>query len=336
MTTIATGDIHLSANPRDEYRWKFVEETLPSLARERGARRVVILGDLTEQKEGHRAPLVNRLVDAVAELAKLAPVWVLKGNHDYVSEDSPFFHFLGRVPRVRWINEPTRLKLSGLGDCMFFPHTSRWSEEWAAAGLPIMKPDWYFCHQTFEGARSENGISMTGVPRSIFPSGARVISGDVHVPQRVGCVTYAGAPYAVDFGDDFAPRVLLLSEGRAPESVPVPGPQKRLVSLSGRDPLAKLAALEPGGAGDVVKVRVELPPGSELTRAEARARVRQWAESTGAELWAVEVSAPRAALGKSTDRPRKSDSDLVRQYAKKMRQGRAVVAAGLKLVDQCS
>lgn len=334
MTTIATGDVHLSTNPRDEYRWKFIEETMPDLARERGARRVIILGDLTEQKEGHRAPLVNRLVSAVAELAKLAPVWVLKGNHDYVSEDSPFFHFLGRVPRVRWINAPEPRDLAGLGRCLFLPHSRQPEVEWRE--LLAGRYDWYFCHQTFEGARSENGALMTGATRSIFPRNARVISGDVHVPQRVGCVTYAGAPYAVDFGDDFAPRVLLLSEGRAPESVPVPGPQKRLVSLSGRDPLAELAALEPGGAGDVVKVRVELPPGSELTRAEARARVRQWAESTGAELWAVEVSAPRAAPGKSTNRPRKSDSDLVRQYAKKMRQGRAVVAAGLKLVDQCS
>lgn len=329
MTTVATADLHVSVNPRDAYRWRFIEETLPALVEERRARRVLLLGDLTEQKDGHQAELVNRLVDAVARLGELAPVYVLKGNHDYVAEDSPFFRFLGRVPRVQWINEPTELHLRGLGSCLFLPYT-RSLEDWVHF---MDSYDWFFCHQTFGGADLGTRKAEGSAPP--FSNNAHVVSGDVHVPQKVGPVTYVGAPYTVDFGDSFKPRVLLLREGRAPQSVPVPGPQKRLVVLSGRDPLSGLAMRHPISAGDVVKVRVELPAGSETSRAEARARVRAWAGEIGVDLYATEVVAPRAAAPRADrDRGRASDADLVRQYAKRMGRGKSTAAVGLRMTEE--
>lgn len=340
-TTLATADPHFSSNPRDSYRWKFLEETLPALIAEHAVERVLVLGDLTEAKTGHSAELVNRLSDGFARIAELADVVLHKGNHDYLAEDVPFFRYMGHLPRVRWINEPTRLKLRGLGDCMFFPHSHKWSECWAAAGGPGMQLDWFFCHQTFCGADLGYGRRAEGTAAP-FPKGARVVSGDVHSPQKIGPVIYVGAPYLIDFGDAYEPRVLLLEGGKA-RSVPVPGPQKRLMVLSGRDPLAALPgklkhplndALPQINAGDVVKTRVELPAGSEYSRADIRASVREWAEKVGVELYAVEVIAPKTGPTRARAVHRSTDAELVRAYAKRMKKGKATVAAGLKIAEE--
>ena len=223
MSSLVTGDTHFSANPRDSYRWKFLEETLPTLMEEHGVDRVLILGDLTEIKDGHPATLVNRLEDGIASLAERASVYVLKGNHDYRAEDVPFFRFLGHVPRVRWINEPTELRLRGLGSCLLIPHQSS-PDYWGT--VRDTPHDWYFCHATFEGTKTETGHKLSGVPRSVFPKRARVVSGDIHTPHD----WYVGAPYHIDFGDSFSPRVLLLN-GTHKNSIPVPGPQKQLIKM---------------------------------------------------------------------------------------------------------
>jgi Calcineurin-like phosphoesterase len=341
MTTLVTGDLHVSDNPRDAYRWRFLEKTLPALIEEHAVTRVVVVGDLTEAKDGHEATLVNRLVDDVEAIARVASVYCLKGNHDYVAADVPFFRFLQHLKNVRWINEPTQLKLRGLGRCLFLPHTSRWAQDWADQS--VAEQDWTFCHQTFSGADLGHGHKAEGASSPFVKKRDRVVSGDVHVPQQVGPVTYVGAPYQVDWGDQYEPRVLLLS-GTGMKSVPVDGPQKMLMTLSGKNPLAGFdvgkkhplaAALRTPRPGDVVKVRVELPSGSDLSRAQVRAAAQEWAVGAGVELHAVQVVAPAdARTEKSAERPHRSDPDLVCAYAGKMGAGKVALAAGLKIVEE--
>ena len=324
--TLVTADLHISPNRRDAYRYTFLEQTLPQLLEEYSVSRIIICGDLTEAKSGHSAELVNRLVDALAALAERAPIYLLKGNHDYLSEDVPFFRYTQHLPRTRWINEPTQLKLRGLGSCLFLPHT-RDLADW----VDFMDGyDWFFCHQPFGGAVNETGAKLSGDPPP-FSASARVVSGDIHGPQRVGPVTYVGAPYLIDAGDDYEPRVLLL-EGVKMRSIPVPGPQKRLVVLRGRDEEYPKVA-----PGDVVKIRIEPPAGNQTPRAEWRAQARRWAEAAGVELYAVEVIAPKAAPSRADrNRHRASDADLVRAYAKKMRKGKSTISAGLQLMEKTS
>lgn len=332
MTTLITGDLHESDNQRDAYRWQFLEKTLPAMIKEHHVERVLILGDLTEVKDGHRAALVNRLVDDFARIAQMADLLVLKGNHDYLAADVPFFRFLGHLPRMRWINEPTRLALRGLGECWFLPHSTRWADDWAA--LNLRGADWFFCHQTFGGADLGHGQrAAASAPPFSTKAGDRVISGDVHVPQKLGAITYVGSPTTIDFGDDFEPRVLLL-DGHKARSVPVPGPQKQLICVRSLDALERLKTMV--REGDVVKVRLELPRGSDLTRAAARAAAHVWAERAGAHLHAVQVTAPEAKRADKTaarDRSQKSDEELVRAYVRKMGKGKATAAVGLKIVE---
>lgn len=330
MKTLITGDLHLAENPRDEYRLQWFE-ILPELAREHEADRVIIVGDITEVKDAHRARLVNRIVDGFKALADVSHVYVLKGNHDYLAEDVPFFRFLQHLPRVRWINEPTRIKLRGLGACLFLPH-ARSPEDWGDHLRDSY--DYFFCHQTFNGARLDNGRAAEGgafSPDLFHGEGFRVISGDVHAPQKVGPIIYVGAPYAVDFGDDYAPRVLLL-EGKAMRSIPARGPQKRLIEA---ESMAGLMAREGEvRRGDIIKVRAVLEEG-ESSRAVARQRIREWADHVGAHLAVLQVVAPDAPASASKARaPLRADDELVRAHAKKMGKGKATIAAGIKIMEE--
>lgn len=328
MPTLVTADLHLAENPRDAYRLAFFDQ-LPALAREYDADRVLVLGDITEAKDGHRATLVNRIVDGFAALAEVAQVYVLLGNHDYVSIDVPFYRFLHHLPRVRWIAEPTALKLRGLGDCLFLPHTR---DVGAWTTLMGQKYAWYFCHQTFGGADLGHGqLAKAGAAPFTRKAGDRVVSGDVHVPQQLGAVTYVGSPYTIDFGDDFDPRILLL-DGTEMLSVPTEGPQKVLVEVPRRHGPASRAP----HAGDIVKVRVELPPNSDRSRTDVRAEWRAWAGRMGVELYTVQVVSPEAGAStpKARLRHRAPDADLVRAYVKKMGKGKVTAAAGLKIVEE--
>jgi predicted phosphodiesterase len=252
MTALAIADLHLSEKVRDVYRFAAMDR-IAGLIEKHKPDELLVLGDLTESKDYHPATLVNDVVDIMYSFSCLAEVYILLGNHDYTQTDCPFFHFLKHFKRVRWVGAVSQLSLS-IGKCLFLPHTRNWEEDWA--NIDTMQDlNWAFAHNTFEGATTEHGKKLNGIPTDIFPEGVPVVSGDIHTPQKLGPVTYVGSPYCVDFGDDFDPRVLLLSD-KGMKSIPLPGPQKRLIDLKAGYKLAKVEA-EPG---DIVKVRYKLTP----------------------------------------------------------------------------
>jgi DNA repair exonuclease SbcCD nuclease subunit len=232
MSALVIADLHLSVKARDEYRFAAMQ-TIASLIEKHKPRALIILGDLTEEKDYHPATLVNDVSDVIYSFAQLCPVYILMGNHDYTSADCPFFHFLRRIKNVHWITKVSRIDMTvwGLGDCLFLPHTRDWKTDWAK--LPHLEEvddlDFVFAHNTFEGAESEHGKRLSGIPLEALPNGIPVISGDIHTPQTIGQVTYVGSPYRVDFGDTFEPRALLLGRGGRMTTLPVTGTTKRLL-----------------------------------------------------------------------------------------------------------
>lgn len=334
MTTLATADVHFSDNPRDEYRFKFLEEWLPQAVEEHDVRRVLILGDICEAKDAHRAPLVNRIVDGLANIAETTNVILLKGNHDYLSEDAPFFGFTRHLPRVRWISEPTDLKLRGLGRCLFLPHTNNYKRDWG--DFAFNEYDWIFCHQTFDGAVNENGRSLEGVPRSVFPSGARVVSGDIHVPQKLGPVTYTGSPYTVDFGDDYEGRLLLLDHDKV-NSIPFEGPQKRLIVVGGKDTLKALdQESNVINKGDTIEVRITLNSSQAAERTQIRRAVREWGEHKGFNVHTVRPIIDKRVRSTRVSKPPKQrdDGELIRAYVKKHGLDKTTLNVGMKLMEE--
>ena len=108
MRPLIFTDIHLTDNPREEYRWRVFDDAIVQFLFLKKATDIMILGDLTDRKDNHSASLVNRLVRNVKRLAELAPVTVLMGNHDYLDPINPFFGFLGAAFRRERFGQPGR------------------------------------------------------------------------------------------------------------------------------------------------------------------------------------------------------------------------------------
>lgn len=213
-------DLHLTDNEADKYRWK-IWEGVADYYDGPGKKNLIILGDLTDSKDHHSARLVNAIVERITDMTELGmEVFILKGNHDYIDPDNPFFEFLGQLEYVNYIKDPSAWLIQGL-QCLFLPHTrdprGDWSENNTVWRLK-KKADLVFMHQSVIGSVTSNNYKMTeGLPASYFKRfKGRVISGDIHVPQECGPVTYVGAPYSVRFNDHYEPRAIEISPAMVP------------------------------------------------------------------------------------------------------------------------
>ncbi len=283
---LGTGDIHLTDDPRDEYRWR-IFKFLKKAAERLGIRHFVILGDLTDKKDKHSGKLVNRVVDALNSLP--GQVMVLKGNHDYDADpDVPFFRFLGPSvgdpnAKLLFFTQPSVQSFGtvplGFTKCFFVPHVRKTEgHEWPKVPEGTR---FVFMHQTFDGAEVENGTTLPGLPTNLLdlPDGCEIVSGDIHVPQRLKGITYAGAPHPVRFGDTFQPRVLHF-DGTKLLSIPRSTIRKESITISTAEDLDALDLRE----GDQVKVTLRLRRRDFPDWPKTREQVIKWASQKGIAL----------------------------------------------------
>jgi len=253
LPALLASDLHLTANPADEYRWGL----FPWLANEciaEKAQTLVILGDLTDAKDYHPAELVNRTVRALAELSKAVPrIVILMGNHDYLKSGDMFFQFLDALPGVEVLSKPTEDLLDGEAT-LFLPHTKTPAKDWA--GWDFSHFSYVFLHQTIKGAVASNGQKMDGEPLPKFGPG-RTYSGDIHVPQVLGGVEYVGSPYHVHFGDRFKPRCVVIDKKHQAFDLHYPCLSRFTMDVTSVDELAR--ELADAAPGDQIKVRMHLP-----------------------------------------------------------------------------
>ncbi len=336
MKTLVFADPHWNDNIRDSYRHDFVK-VLHTIVKERKPDLIVCLGDLCDQKDRHSAWLVNKVVKHIHGLSQLCPIIILMGNHDYLMPDSPFYGFLGRLDNVTWAGVATDSqnltsdRLSRDFRALFLPHTRDWKRDW----INLSNYDWVFAHQTFNGASVGFGRKLEGIPLDAVPSDAHVISGDIHVPQEFGPVTYVGAPYTINFGDDYEPRMLLL-DGKCKISIPCPGQQKRLVELDSANHF-KLDDKTIGnlGEGDILKVRVHLLPKDKDKWNEIKDKVHKWGEAHGFQIHIVQpVFQGLQKVAAPTQPTYKDDKDLLGQFAKRHGIGDSMIKTGLWLMER--
>ena len=319
---LITADFHLSINSRDSYRLKFLQRRLPNLVRKWNVDSVYILGDITERKDNHNAELVNNIVDGLAELGRICEVTVLRGNHDYTDIDNPFFHFLSHIHGVGFINTPETI-----GNELWLPHT-RDHTDWDRLNFVGIKR--IFTHNTFSGAVGDNGQPLDGIPLDALPKHIPIISGDVHVPQKLGNVTYVGAPYTIDFGDDFQPRVLLL--GDKITSLKLNGPQKRLYRVESVEQLRE----QLNGRftdGDVIRVEVTLQPGDYAGWAALKQRIIELFEHE--DVWldgVIPVIAGGVTPAARQHRAPASDEAVLKTYCTQRGVDDDTMQAGLQLL----
>ena len=249
---LITSDLHFTDRARDAYRWDIFPWLRDQLEHDET---LLILGDLTDAKDNHSSALVNRIVNEIEETVAFGHgVFILKGNHDYVDAFTPFFGFLGALDRVAFIADGYYGLHRVEGQYVrMMPHTRSPAEDWERVSFEDV--DLVLCHQTFNGAKASNGQQLQGGISARYFSDrgfkGRVISGDIHVPQQCGDVTYVGSPYPVAFGDKFTPRVLRVS-GDSVESLEPPHIRKLKLTISDAEELDDLRQ------GDQVKLTVRL------------------------------------------------------------------------------
>jgi len=317
----------LSDNPRDEYRWGIFPLLYGLCQKNQDVKSVLILGDLTDAKDRHPARLVNRVAENVAKLASLVNVYILAGNHDYVNEGDPFFAFLKYQRRVTVITAPRVLLVPGYGMSWFIPHQQNFPRVWKQ--FPKIRKMYVegsakpgklravFMHQTVRGAKAETGSSLTGISQDLFKECALpIISGDVHVPQVCGKVTYVGSPYHVRFGDKFYPRILGGEAHLIPITtfdvfpkkwsitIPVARPRyskKEAIPMpvqQAKDYLAKFDVQE----GDLVKVTLKVAKSSLDWWQMVKEEVQEWADRW--KLSVLQFHLDTTALHQDTERVR--------------------------------
>lgn len=331
MTALLTADLHFSDNPRDAYRFDFMP-WLAGLAKNHKPEVVFVLGDLTEEKDRHSAALVNRIADSFHYLAAICPVVIVQGNHDYLGDPrNAFYRFLGQIEGISWFNQPSCEAWNGIGRVLCLPHTLDYERDWGSLRSSFKNMDWILAHNTFTGADAGHGRFLKGVPTDVFPKDAQVISGDIHIPQTFDVITYVGAPYTVDFGDDYDPRVLELHGDGSKKSIPVPGVQKRLIEITDLKQLDKLKGVH---EGDILKVRLKLPPDLRTSWPEMQDEVRKWGLGAGVVIHAVQPMTDSTMLfrEKAQQRAPRTDEELMKAYAAKTGIDKRTLEMGLELM----
>lgn len=325
MKRLISADWQLSDGNRDRYRIDFVRQRLPKIIQKYKPDQLLVLGDITENKDLHPASLVNEVVGCFHDLSKLCEVIVLQGNHDFLNKENPFFQFIDRFENVSWISKPTVVLEQG--SCLFLPHTRNYKEDWK--NVDFGRHDYIFAHNIFQGVTA-NGHTLSGIPATIFPENARIISGDVHEPQTFGCITYVGAPFLCDFGDFYQPRLLLLDGGRR-VSIKVGGPQKRLVTVNWPE-----KPVHEANPGDIVKIQANLKMEHVAKWAEIRNSLEDWGKQ---QQLVVNSIVPVVAYVKgegtvAVKQESKTDNQYLDSYASRLGLDKETVKAGKVLVEE--
>lgn len=292
LEAFATADLHLTDNPLDAYRWRFLD-WLERYLRNKPCKLLFILGDLTDKKDRHSGEFINRLVDRLIRLrmeARLERIVILKGNHDYSHPLHPTMGFLNNCNGITFISAHYLLRRSGgCKDVLFLAHQQREDafqhSKFEGLGLVLM-------HQSVRGVELSNGASLnTGVRARVFSGvDGPVVSGDIHVPQTIGNVTYTGSPYPVKFGDYFSPRILRLYQERQDgevllESHPVPSISRTFLDLRSLDDLARYYI----APGDQVKVRYYCGAGGKIEWDNVKEKAEGFVRDHGAEVVSSEL-----------------------------------------------
>lgn len=296
-------------------------------------RTLLIMGDLTDAKDNHSGKLINRAVQAVLQVrACVDHVYVLKGNHDYLLEDSPTFGFLSAFDGVHFISKPTDATSPDDTEpaCYLLPHARTPASAWA--GLDLSHYQLVFMHQTVTGAVASNGQRMEGDAMPDLSAAGKVWSGDIHVPQRIGPVEYVGSPYHVHFGDSFKARaVLLRSHGpHAATDLHFPSPRRVMLTVGSLAELRKADV----DHGDHVKLRLALPPSEHHTWAALREQALEVLARAGVICHGVQLisTGKRLRLRSSSHANTTTPAEMVASFVEAEDWGAEALDVGLGLL----
>lgn len=312
---LVISDLHLTADPAEEYRWRCLE-TLYELARD--DKRVLILGDITDRRDRHPAGLVNRFVNSLGSLTENigAGVTILQGNHDRPVYNSvhAYWEFLNEINRVLFVTQPRPL-----GDAILLPYHDKPEEAWE-----------HIDFRPYRAAFAHIPMRQLDQLAPLLPRMPPIIySGDEHPPKTIGKVTYVGAPHPVKYGDDYRCRMLQLDQNYAiTRDITLHPPGRRMIDINNAAELANVS-VKPG---DAAKVRLHL----ELDRAgewgAEQAKIAAWALEHGVALTSVEPMVAIPTLNSAIPEVAEPERVLA-AYAREMGLKPGLLEVGMGLLE---
>lgn len=342
MSALVVSDTHFTENPRDNYRWELFN-WLKQKVSELNVQEVIHCGDACDSKDRHPSSLVNRFCDELVDLSTKCRITLLAGNHDYIDPTLPFFNFTRHLD-IEFIKEPKDC-YSSIGDCLFLPSTKNWKTDWD--GIINNKYNYIFTHATFDGCKIENGRTLNGgIPPSVFANfDGKVFSGDIHVPQKLGRnIEYVGAPYHINFGDSFNPRVLFLSDDKQLD-LTFDCINKYTISIGNMDDLIRETKITK--LNDQVKVRVLLKRSDLPNWKNFKQQIKEFCAGKNFQLFGPELvitTENRSILDDATVTTDSNSGDnnnnsyntpekIVEIFAKKNRLSNEARDIGLSIID---
>lgn len=184
---LVIGDVHSTAEELEDCE-KLIELVIDT-ANAQKVDHVLFMGDIYNSHNVMRVEVMAfwRRTFQTLNVAGIK-TYVLVGNHDYGGEGLKIHSLMAHEEQVQVVNAP----LSLFPNVMMVPYVSgneTFIQTCKEAGGTTL-----FCHQTFTGAKYENGMfAPDGVEPDEIPQ-EYVISGHIHLPNSFGKVTYVGAP----------------------------------------------------------------------------------------------------------------------------------------------
>lgn len=334
LPALITSDLHLDAAPSCSYRFDLFPWLVKQAEAER-AKTILILGDVTDQKDNHPAELVAKVVSSVRMLAKVARVVILAGNHDWLRKGHEFFKFLDDPQAgITFVTRPWEdTDLEG-PPAIFLPHSKDPARDWA--GFDLSHYRYAFMHQTVRSSVASNGQRMSGEQVPDMSAAGKVYSGDIHVPQVVNEVEYVGSPYHVHFGDKFTPRVVVLEKNGNPENLFFKTTKRISLKVAGLDEL-QLRVLHDTMPGDQVKVSIALDSIEALDWRRIKREALWFLVAHGVEIHGIELVLQGARKGLartlSASAPRRPEEDVER-FVRAEELGGDALDMGLDIVEE--
>ncbi|MHA1942562.1 MAG: hypothetical protein ACW97P_12720, partial [Candidatus Hodarchaeales archaeon] len=291
-------------------------------------------------KDKHSAVLTNKMFDAFKHLEdNFKRIRVVIGNHDYINPQIPFFGFLGTcLPFGQTVVASMPLYLFD-EETLLIPH-QRDLEMFSHLKVKgcFEKFKYIFMHQTLYGALTSSGVTLEGEdtlkPDFFKDTDSLLISGDIHVPQKVGKVIYCGSPYTIRFNDTFTPRVLLV-DGKKLTDLHYPTIKKCTVVIKQakdlQDPKHGLKS------GDQVKVRLRLNSNELLDWSKYKREVSDVCKELDVDLYGVELykrKRERFVAQEQRDESNRnsSDEDVFNTYCSKEKVNDWLKELGSKII----
>lgn len=330
MLRLCTADWHLDDVITNAYRWE-VFARIQEAASWNKFTHLHIVGDITDKKDRHSGALVNRMLREMRALIDSGvQIELILGNHDMPLTGEPFWAALnyafGDASGFRVITQPERT-----GRIISLPFTPNPADAWRS--IDFRREFTVLMHQPVDGAIAANGHPVAGLDTSIFPRGVKVYSGDIHLPQIIGPVTYIGAPHHVSFGDEHPCRFLLLDDNGPTTEILLPAIRKAVV------PITSAADLDGAGLsdGDQARIRATIP----LSRVEQwpveEEAIRDWAFEHNVTIASIDVEVStirRRGAAAQADALSKTPADVLRAFAESEGIEGPVLAMGLSLLEE--